>query len=133
MTQDPLFPLPGENPEPDPDVPDPVFERVEDWFDTYFLPMFQRALGGENRWCPQWWAHPEAVTRLTALWRSWESYRLDPACGISDWLRDHLDHHLAILLSSRGPFFQCDPDAGHIVPRQFPCDPVDYAVLGGTP
>lgn len=42
--------------------------------------------------------------RLDALWRSWEALRLDPALGISVWLRDHADHHLAVLMSSDGPF-----------------------------
>jgi Domain of unknown function (DUF4913) len=111
------------------DEPDPVFSCVEDWMTAYFLPMFKRPLGGEFRWCRKWWAHPEAATRLTAMWRTWESYRLDPATGISDWLRDHLDYHLAVLCGPRGPFFQCDPDSGHLDADPFPCDPVDYAVL----
>jgi hypothetical protein len=111
---------------PHDDVPEPVFRRVEDWMDGYFLPLFTRPVGGEYRWCPQWWAHPEAVTRLTALWRSWEAFRLEPATGISDWLRDHLDHHLAVLLDRRGPFFQCDPDSGHIPGRPLPVVPAGH-------
>lgn len=121
----PLPPMPPLQPDP----PEPVFTSVEEWLDAYFRPMFIRPLGGEFRWCPKWWLHPEAVTRLTALWRSWESYRLEPATGISDWLRDHLDHHMAMLLGPRGPFFQCDPDGGHLPGRMFPVDPVDYSSL----
>lgn len=128
MTMPPPVPLP---PDPDGDLPAPAFATVEDWLQDYFLPIFIRPLGGEFRWCPRWWAHPEAVTRLTALWRSWESYRLEPATGISDWLRDHLDHHLYILLGARGPFFQCDPDSGHVDGQEFPVEPPDYAALGG--
>ena len=29
---------------------------------------------------------------------------------MSVWLRDHLDHHIAVLLSSDGPFKGCKPD-----------------------
>jgi hypothetical protein len=110
-------------------APAPVFETVEDWMDGYFLPMYRRPLGGEFRWCPRWWAHPEAVSRLTALWRSWEACRLEPATGISDWYRDHLDHHLPILLGARGPFYQCDPGTGHLDSDPFPTDEIDYDAL----
>ncbi len=128
MTVQPMLP---EDPDPDDgDAPEPVFTRVEDWMDGYFLRMFSRPLGGQFRWCPEWWRHPEAVTRLTALWRSWEAYRLEPATGISDWLRDHLDHHLPILLGPQGPFYQCDPDSGHLPSERLPVAPVDYESLG---
>lgn len=64
-------------------------------------------------WCPQWWRHPEAVYRLDALWRSFEHLRNDPATGASVWLRDHVDHHMAVLLDPDGPLRACDPDQGH--------------------
>lgn len=44
------------------------------------------------------------MIRLEAMWRSWEQARLDPATGISTWLRDHADYHLSILMSPSGPF-----------------------------
>jgi hypothetical protein len=115
-------------PAPGTDVPVPVFSVVEDWVAEYFLLMFRRPLGGMYRWCPQWWAHPEAVSRLTALWRSWEAMRLEPATGISDWYGSHLDHHLPILLGPDGPFCQCSKD-GHLELPPFPADPVDYDLL----
>ena len=45
--------------------PEPVYTAVEDWVIDYFLPMFRRTLGGEFRWCGQWWRHGEAISRLT--------------------------------------------------------------------
>jgi hypothetical protein len=61
--------------------------------------MYRRSLSGTDRtWCAEWWRHTEAESRLEALWRSWEYLRVDPNLGISVWMRDHLDHHMAILL-----------------------------------
>lgn len=127
MTQMPLFDGDGQ---PEDDVPEPVFARVEDWVDQYFRPVFRRPVGGVYRWCPRWWAHAEAVTRLTALWRAWESCRLEPATGIADWLRDYLDPEMSALLSAQGPFYQCDPESGHTEPKEFPADPVDPGTFG---
>ena len=82
MTQDPLFPYgpgPGPDPRPGPgeeEVPDPLFPRVEDWLTYYFLPVYRRYPGGQFRWCRKWWAHDEAITILTSLWRTWEVCRL---------------------------------------------------------
>ena len=97
-------------------APQPVYHNVEEWVTRHFLPMFRRPLGGEYRWCAQWWRHAEAITRLTALWQSWEAMRLQPGTGTANWLRDHLDHQLPVLLGRSGPFSQCSEDE-HISPR----------------
>jgi Domain of unknown function (DUF4913) len=83
---------------PGTDVPAPVYYALEDWLTGYFLPMFRRTLGGEYRWCHQWWQHGEAISRLTALWHAWEVLRLQTGTGIATWYRDHLDHQLPILM-----------------------------------
>lgn len=103
-------------------VPEPVYTALEDWMTGYFLPMFRRALGGEYRWCGQWWQHGEAISRLTALWRAWEVLRLQPGTGISTWYREHLDHQLPILMGPRGPFCQCTENA-HREPREAASEP----------
>lgn len=102
--------------------PQPVYAGVEEWVTGQFLPMFRRPIGGEYRWCCQWWQHAEAITRLTALWHSWETLRLEPGTGIACWLRDHLDHQLPILLGRSGPFAQCS-EGEHIEPRQATASP----------
>jgi hypothetical protein len=113
---------PGLTPDaPDPaggsQPPEPFYTAVEDWVTDYFLPVFRRALGGEYRWCGQWWRHDEAISRLTALWHAWEVLRLQPGTGIAAWYRDHLDHQLPILMGARGPFSQCT-QAAHRQPRE---------------
>ena len=97
--------------------PQPVYDSVEAWVTGQFLPMYRRPLGGEYRWCSQWWQHAEAITRLTALWHSWEALRLEPGTGMAIWLREHLDHQLTVLLGRGGPFAQCSEDE-HIEPRE---------------
>lgn len=69
--------------------------------------------GGGCTWCPEWWRHAEAISRLEALWRAWEHLRLDAATGISLWFRDHADPHMAMLLDADGPFKRCSPTKGH--------------------
>ncbi len=101
----------------DTDEPEPVYTALEDWLTGYFLPMFRRTLGGEYRWCHQWWQHGEAISRLTSLWHTWEVLRLQPGTGIATWYRDHLDHQLPILMGPRGPFYQCS-ETTHREPHQ---------------
>ena len=104
------------------EAPDPLYGSVEEWVDRHFLPMYRRPLGGEYRWCKQWWKHAEAITRLTALWQSWEAMRLQPGTGMISWLRDCLDHQLPVLLGRGGPFAACSEDE-HIDPRTARADP----------
>ena len=68
------------------------------------VPVFRRQVGvrAARRWAAEWWRDAEAIVRLEALWRSWEHLRLDPATGMSVWLRDHADHHLAALMDPDG-------------------------------
>lgn len=104
-------------------VASPEFGRLEDWLGEYFLPMFRRTLGGQYRWCRQWWRHGEAISRLTALWHAWEVLRTQPGTGIGIWYREHLDHQLPVLMGARGPFYQCSEDT-HREPHQAAADPV---------
>lgn len=91
-------------------APTPLYSTLDDWVGEYFSPTFGRPIGGEIRWCPRWREHAEAIGRLEALWRSWESLRLDPALGMAIWLTNYLDPQLAALLGRAGPFSQCSLD-----------------------
>jgi len=100
--------------EPDDGSPQLFYSSVEEFVREQLAPMYRRALDGTQRtWCPEWWRHAEAISRLEALWRAWEHLRLDPATGISVWFRDHADHHMTVLLDSDGPFKRCSVTKGH--------------------
>ncbi len=91
-------------------APAPVFASLEAFVAEHFAPVYTRAQSPTLRWCACWWDHAEAIYRLEALWRSWETCRLDPRLGMAGWLRDHLDPQLAVLTSPTGPFMQCTAD-----------------------
>jgi len=84
----------------------------------FFAPTFGRPVGGTTRWCPHWYEHVEAVLRMEALWRSFESLRLDTQTGIATWLRDYVDHALPQLTSATGPFARCG--SGHEPDKPLP-------------
>ena len=84
-----------------------LFLSVDDWVEAYFVPVFRRPLGGEFRWCAQWFDHAEARERLDSLWRSWEALRVDEPAGMATWLTSLLDPQLPILMGARGPFHEC--------------------------
>ena len=96
-------PAPVEEEEP---LPPLYFGSVDEFVSSYLRDVYRRQVGPRSdfRWGARWWTVPEAIIRLEALWRSWESLRQDPATGMSVWWRDHADHHMAVLMSPSGPF-----------------------------
>lgn len=109
--------------------PELYYPDVAAFVSQQLAPLWRRSFEGHHRtWCPQWWRHAEAISRLEALWRAWEHLRLDPATGMSVWFRDHADPHMAALLDADGPFKGCSPDKGH--GRRLEPLPVDDPPLG---
>lgn len=108
------------------DAPSLVFATVDLFVQEHLALNYRRNLNvqGGHTWCPEWWRHGEAISRLEALWRAWEDLRRDGKTGMSSWWRDHADHHMQILLSTDGPFKGCSVDKGHN-PRlePLPCIP----------
>lgn len=101
-------PAPAPRPDPAPTAPELYYATLDDWFQDYFASAYRRSfLGHQSRWCAQWWRHPEAVSRLEAMWRAWEHLRLDPALGMSVWWREHVDTHMAALTHPDGTFKGC--------------------------
>lgn len=107
----------------------PLYPSLTSWVTTHFVPMYRRTLGGEFRWCAEWWHHGEAISRLTALWYAWEAMRLQGAIGMALWYRDHLDHQLPVLLGPRGPFYQCTENE-HLTPHEARVAPAPAGWLG---
>ncbi len=89
--------------------PDPIT-----FFTDLLAPSYVREVnnGSEFLWCPEWYKHPEALTRMECIWRAWEHLRLEPALGLSTWWLHHADPHMSILMSPNGPFKKCGYD-GH--------------------
>lgn len=92
-----------------------VHADAVDFFERYFRHVYKRRVGVRNqyRWSARWWEIPEALVRVDAIWRAWESLSADPSTGMSSWLRDHADYHMAILLSPDGPMANAEDSNQH--------------------
>ena len=98
----------GEDGKPE-KVPELVYGTAEEFLHEQLLPTYVRSVTGKTaKWCIEWYFHPEAVSRVEALWRAWEHLRLDGATGIRVWFKDHVGHHMSMLLDPRGPLYKCD-------------------------
>lgn len=105
----------GAEPDDDtPDQPEPLYPSVEAWVEQWLAPSLRRPWTKDLCWCPEWWRHTEVISRLEALWRSWEHLRTDGTTGMSVWWRDHADPHLASLLTREtSPMSGCGRHGGH--------------------
>jgi hypothetical protein len=92
-----------------------AFETLEDFVDGFVRVAYARQVYDtqEITWCPEWWRHPEAVSRLTAMWRAFEHLRAADATGMSNWWLSHADKHMARLFDPRGTFKYCSARDGH--------------------
>ena len=90
------------------------YASVYEFVGEHLTDLYRRDVSGDRmRWCPWWWAHAEAVSRLEAMWRAWEHLRLDGSTGMSVWWRDHADPAMHALLDPQGPFDGCSAADGH--------------------
>ncbi|WP_423185038.1 DUF4913 domain-containing protein [Arthrobacter sp. NyZ413] len=100
---------------PGPDTPDETPEEPSEeeliaeftaWVQAIIHDVESVPDDSETRyWCPQWWAHPEAVTRLRALHQEYIKAEEDNA--LSGWFVYHWDAHTRTLFSPTGPFETC--------------------------
>jgi len=66
--------------------------------------------GGKGTvWCLEWREHPDAVTRLAAIWDAWSHLLAEEDAALHSFLRDVLDHHMPMLIDGdRGAFRRCN-------------------------
>ncbi|HEV7651066.1 MAG TPA: DUF4913 domain-containing protein [Actinophytocola sp.] len=82
-----------------------VLDFVTDRF-VHLVPLSPPGSG--QVWCPEWYRHAQAISRLDSVWRAWETLRFDPALGMSNWWVHHADPHMRALMDPvTGPFAQC--------------------------
>jgi hypothetical protein len=101
---------------PDVSTLPPHYPGVAAFVEQEFAPIFARRITPNFRWCARWFDHPEARHRFIALWRAWETLRLDPLLGMGTWYEHHLDRHLPILTGNDGPFAGCSATS-HYAPE----------------
>lgn len=100
-----------------------VFPDFHTWVGEWLVPVVRRPFKAGSVWCPQWWLHPEALRRLDALWRAWESSRAEGGAGMSYWWVMHFDSHFAVLTDgARGPFAACKDEVHDPKIQPLPCD-----------
>ena len=83
----------------------PAFKSLQE-FVTWICETYRRPVDGSRHvWTGEWWKSAEVVLRMDALWKAYETLRLDPGTGLSVWWRDHLDYHMSVMLSTDGPLY----------------------------
>lgn len=103
----------------------PPFAHVGEWVFDYLRKVYWRdliAADPKHRWCPWWWEHPEAVERLTPLYRRWLEVRGSAADMLAWWLA--ADHQMTYLLALSGPFSKCTLTKHYDGPdsEELPCE-----------
>ena len=81
-----------------------LYGSLPEFVEAVLAPLYAKHGTSGGRWCASWWKHEEARVRLGAIWRAWETLRLDPSIGIARWLRDIADPQMDRLRDpDRGP------------------------------
>ena len=110
------------DPEEEVSARDALIDWVEDT-----LARIESPSAKERAWCSQWWDHPEAVDRFSALHRQYVECLAEG--NLSSWWVDHWDRHAPQLFAREGIFEQCR-STGHqserrqLLPTEMP--PADW-------
>ena len=103
---------------------EPLYSNPLDFFVNVLGPSYFREVNGGSEfvWCPQWYKHVEALSRVDSLWRAWEYLRGEGALGMSIWWIHHADPHMRMLMAPNGAFKKCTYD-GHAARPELPSLP----------
>ena len=97
------------------------FENVGQFVENYVAIVFNRQFSAQMHWCPQWWAHPEAVEKFTALWQTWEYMRVkEGPCWLSKYSTYYWYPIMREITGAGGPFQGCSPIKGHSPSTDYP-------------
>lgn len=106
--------------------PETHFASVYDFVNDFLVQMYPYAPSRERdvRWTARWWAYPEAVARLSALWYRFEQLKkAEPATYLETFLRVHADYHMRVLMTEGGVFDSVRRTGEASIP--LPSDPLD--------
>lgn len=109
------------------------YADVYEFVHEFLIHIYARRVSRQNsrfRWCAQWYLHPEAVSRLEALWKAFEHLRQDPTLGPATWWRDYTDPTMLALTASDGTFAECSADT-HAIPPSLPVERPSWLVAAG--
>ena len=89
------------------------YSSLTEWVEDWLTSMYIRKNAEQLRWCPAWWAHPEAVVVLMALWEAWELQRVGEPGSMAQYLVTTFYPLMHELTGPNGTFRLCDPTRGH--------------------
>ncbi|MFJ9816363.1 DUF4913 domain-containing protein [Streptomyces sp. NPDC101151] len=103
------------------------YANVADFVSDRFIYLVSCPTPESGRvWCPEWYRHAEALSRLDSLWRAWENLRWDAGMGMSSWWTHHVDPHMRALTDPlTGPFARCADGHQNPVPLPIESPPED--------
>ncbi|WP_280343818.1 MULTISPECIES: DUF4913 domain-containing protein [Nocardia] len=87
-----------------------VIANIGEWAQRKLPRSTTSSANGAICWCSEWYEHPEAVTVLWSLRRSWLEAVVQPGAAMAVYFRDFFYPLLRNLTDPAGPFYACTPD-----------------------
>lgn len=102
------------------EVPEaPLYPNVITFVVKELCPMYGLTFGRKPNWSSEWYNHPEAIKRFTAMWHVFEKLRLqDPVAYQETFLRWHGDYHMDRLMQPGGVFADCKNTDSPAIPLE---------------